>query len=259
QYGSTGNGACNSSNGNTVASNCVFYDVTLGDIDVNCTGSYDCYLPSGTNGVLSVTSGSFTSAYKAGVGFDMASGIGTVNAANLVNYWNSADLALSATAIQSSAGLSLFHLTLSNAGPLNASTITVTTVLPSGVSLDVSSSSGNCTQSGQIVTCSVAALAVGDSMVFSIVVTTTATQPINLSFNVSSNNVDSNSANNILAIAATPPTFGELFKVQQFLLNKVTLTSVEVQRLDIFPANQGDGMITFSDFLLLQQTVLGKR
>lgn len=31
---------------------CVFYDVTQGDIDVNCNGSVNWYLPSGNTGVL---------------------------------------------------------------------------------------------------------------------------------------------------------------------------------------------------------------
>src|SRR5262249_32118222 len=37
EYGASGNAACNSTLGNAAASTCVFYDVTLGDIDVNCT------------------------------------------------------------------------------------------------------------------------------------------------------------------------------------------------------------------------------
>ena len=35
---------------------CIFHDVTkLGDMDVNCTGTHNCYLPGGTNGVLSTS------------------------------------------------------------------------------------------------------------------------------------------------------------------------------------------------------------
>jgi hypothetical protein len=53
-----------------LASSCVFYDITQGDIDVNCryNGSghrVGCYLPSGTNGVLStqaLTTGTVTAA-----------------------------------------------------------------------------------------------------------------------------------------------------------------------------------------------------
>ena len=54
EYGSSGSSSCNSTNGSAVASACTFYDVTQGDIDVNCTGSNNCYNPSGpgTQGVL---------------------------------------------------------------------------------------------------------------------------------------------------------------------------------------------------------------
>jgi subtilase family serine protease len=52
EYGAAGNAACNSTLGNGVASTCIFYDVTQGDMDVPCTGTVNCYLPSGANGVL---------------------------------------------------------------------------------------------------------------------------------------------------------------------------------------------------------------
>jgi subtilase family serine protease len=84
EYGASGNAACNSGNGNGVASSCVFYDVTQGDMDINCTGSHNCYLPSGKNGVLSTSNTSYAPAFKTGTGWDFATGIGTVNAYNLV-------------------------------------------------------------------------------------------------------------------------------------------------------------------------------
>jgi subtilase family serine protease len=87
EYGSGGSSTCNSSNGNTVGSSCIFYDVTLGDMDVNCTGTHSCYLPSGKNGVLSTSDSSYLKAYGTGTGWDFASGIGSINAANLVNNW----------------------------------------------------------------------------------------------------------------------------------------------------------------------------
>ena len=83
----TSSSACNSANGNSVASTCIFYDVTQGDMDVNCTGTYNCYLPSGTEGVLSTTDNSYSPAYGTTTGWDFATGIGSVNAANLVNNW----------------------------------------------------------------------------------------------------------------------------------------------------------------------------
>jgi subtilase family serine protease len=87
EYGTSGSTTCNSSNGNTVGSTCIFYDVTQGDMDVNCTGTHNCYLPSGRNGVLSTSDTSYLKAYGTTTGWDFATGIGTVNAANLVNNW----------------------------------------------------------------------------------------------------------------------------------------------------------------------------
>ncbi len=85
EYGSGGSSTCNSTNGG--ASSCNFYDVTQGDMDVDCTGSYNCYKPSGTYGVLSTSTSSYKPAYGTTTGWDFATGIGTVNAANLVNNW----------------------------------------------------------------------------------------------------------------------------------------------------------------------------
>jgi len=87
EYGTTGSSTCNSTLGNKVASTCVFYDVTQGDMDVNCTGKVDCFLPSGTNGALSTSSATFTIAFGTTTGWDFATGIGTVNVANLANAW----------------------------------------------------------------------------------------------------------------------------------------------------------------------------
>jgi|HubBroStandDraft_6_1064221.scaffolds.fasta_scaffold09039_2 subtilase family serine protease len=87
EYGSSGSTSCNSSQGNAVGSSCIFYDVTQGDMDVNCTGKVDCFLPSGRNGVLSTSSSSDKPAYGTTTGWDFATGIGTVNVANLVNNW----------------------------------------------------------------------------------------------------------------------------------------------------------------------------
>jgi len=86
EYGSSGSSSCNSDHGNAVASNCIFYDVTSGDMDVDCAGP-NCYLADGSVGVLSTSNSSFAPAYGTHVGWDFATGIGTVNAANLVNNW----------------------------------------------------------------------------------------------------------------------------------------------------------------------------
>ena len=87
EYGQNGDKKCDSTKGNKAKSSCVFYDVTEGDMDVNCTGTYNCYLPSGTYGVLSTSDKKYKPAYGATRGWDFATGIGTVNVTNLVNAW----------------------------------------------------------------------------------------------------------------------------------------------------------------------------
>ena len=82
------NSRCNSNA--SPSSGCVFYDVTAGDMDVNCTGTNGCYGPSGANGVLSSSKNAYAPAYGANLGFDFATGLGTVNAANLVHDWTRA-------------------------------------------------------------------------------------------------------------------------------------------------------------------------
>jgi subtilase family serine protease len=89
EYGATGSSACNSNNGAGVGSSCVFHDVTLGDNDAPCTGTFDCYLPSGKYGVLSTSTSSYAPAYKTATGWDFATGLGSVNAYNLAISWNS--------------------------------------------------------------------------------------------------------------------------------------------------------------------------
>jgi subtilase family serine protease len=96
EYGFKGDSSCNSTLGNEVDSHCVFYDVTLGDIDVNCLplvvngvtiGSFNCYYDGATNGVLSTWNWSYKPAYGTTKGYDFATGLGSVNAFNLVRSW----------------------------------------------------------------------------------------------------------------------------------------------------------------------------
>ncbi len=89
EYGAAGSASCNSSKGGGVSSACIFYDVTQGDNVVNCYGSFDCYGASTNDyGVLSTSSSVNAPAYAATTGWDFATGIGTVNVANLVSGWN---------------------------------------------------------------------------------------------------------------------------------------------------------------------------
>ena len=95
EYGSSGSSACNSSNGNAVSASCIFYDVTAGDMVAPCTSNpstgnyYSCYRPSGTYGVMSTNPGAYAPAFATNVGWDFATGIGTVNVYNLITNWAS--------------------------------------------------------------------------------------------------------------------------------------------------------------------------
>ncbi|HEY5048092.1 MAG TPA: protease pro-enzyme activation domain-containing protein [Rhizomicrobium sp.] len=100
ELGGSGNESCNSTLGNAASSRCVFYDVTLGDMDTHCTSAQDlgleyanysgaanCFMNGEFMGVLSTSNAKDDFAYGTGPGWDFATGIGTVNAANLVKAW----------------------------------------------------------------------------------------------------------------------------------------------------------------------------
>ncbi|ANB77229.1 protease pro-enzyme activation domain-containing protein [Paraburkholderia phytofirmans] len=70
-----------------VLASCGDIRTTLGDMDVNCSGTNGCYRPSGNYGVLSTSNSSYSKAYGTGAGWNFATGIGTVNVTNLVNAW----------------------------------------------------------------------------------------------------------------------------------------------------------------------------
>jgi len=84
--------SCNASNGNTIGSTCIFYDVTEGDNDIPCeAGTPDCYSAAGDSyGVLSTSTTVESVAYGATHGWDFATGLGSVNVTNLVNAWPAA-------------------------------------------------------------------------------------------------------------------------------------------------------------------------
>ncbi len=87
QYGASGNPNCFADKGKGIAAGCIFRDIVSGDDVMDCKGAYNCYRPAGTYGVLSTSSKSYLPAYKAGTGYDLATGIGSVDAYNLVANW----------------------------------------------------------------------------------------------------------------------------------------------------------------------------
>jgi hypothetical protein len=144
EYGSSSDASCGSSLGNSASSACVFYDVTAGDMDVNCTGTHNCYLDSATHGALSKSNSAYQPAYGTNTGWDFSAGIGTVNANNLVGNWprssNPAILSITSTHTGNFAQgqqNATYTVTVSNAagaGPTSG-TVTVTETIPSGLTL----------------------------------------------------------------------------------------------------------------------------
>ncbi|MCU1250415.1 MAG: peptidase and in, kexin, sedolisin, partial [Edaphobacter sp.] len=85
--------ACNANTG-TPAAGCVFNDVTTGTIAMPCVkGALNCTVTTSTDryGILS--------GYASTAGYDLATGLGSVNAANLVNSWSNASFIASATTL----------------------------------------------------------------------------------------------------------------------------------------------------------------
>jgi hypothetical protein len=115
---------------------CIFHDITQGDNDVICTGSHNCYLPSGTYGVASLSSGSFQPAYPATVGWDFASGIGSVDVYNLATNWNGPSPLVAAVLPESRSAVInnpvTAFATVINSGASNAATCSIAplTALP---------------------------------------------------------------------------------------------------------------------------------
>src|SRR5208337_2690624 len=90
QSNSANNGTyCNSSS--LAGSSCIFYDIQIGYNSVACVAGSSVYCNSGTNeyGILVYPSGSSTPAWPTTAGYDYATGLGTVNAYNLVQNWKS--------------------------------------------------------------------------------------------------------------------------------------------------------------------------
>jgi hypothetical protein len=78
----------------TAQNSCVFYDITAGNNGVPCAGGTPgcSSQQDGVNGELPGAA--------AGPGYDLATGLGSVNATNLANYWSSAALNATQTMLQ---------------------------------------------------------------------------------------------------------------------------------------------------------------
>jgi subtilase family serine protease len=140
EYGAGSATSCNSSLGYSVANSCIFYDVTLGDMAVDCTGANNCYDSAAGYGDLSTSTAAYQPAFGAATGWDFASGIGSLNVANLVNNWpgssSNPDFSLSASPGSVTVTQGAQNATTITLNPLNGFSSAVTlsaSGLPSGV------------------------------------------------------------------------------------------------------------------------------
>lgn len=114
---------CNSTTG--PQSSCVFNDVTKGNISVACAaGTTDCSKTGSSGfGVMATTKGGSTIAYGTAAGYDLATGLGSINVANLLTNWasptltgTSTSLTLSPTSITVGASVSVSGTVTRNSG-----------------------------------------------------------------------------------------------------------------------------------------------
>ncbi|MFZ0961785.1 MAG: Ig-like domain repeat protein [Terriglobia bacterium] len=109
--------SCNSSTAPVTNSSCTFYDVTVGNNSVICQGgSLNC--SDTTAGQYGVMASGGSPAYVTTAGYDLATGLGSVNVANLVNNWKS-NFTPSATTLTLSTTPATNPITLTHGQPVN--------------------------------------------------------------------------------------------------------------------------------------------
>src|SRR6266851_5440914 len=107
----TANNVCNSSSlsGAQLTSNtCVFYDTTKGNVSVACVGGSPNCSNTTTSanqfGIMTTTNGGTAPAFGTAAGYDLATGLGSVNVANLLTAWASPGRTGSTTTLALPAG-----------------------------------------------------------------------------------------------------------------------------------------------------------
>lgn len=127
------NADCASDSTAVSKSNCIFYDIvhghdtsgnliTPGANSVACVaGSPNCSAPAGyPDGIMVNPSGSTTPAWATATGYDLATGLGSVNVANLVNNWGSVGFQPTTAAL-----INVTPTTITHGSPVTG-TVTVT-------------------------------------------------------------------------------------------------------------------------------------
>jgi pro-kumamolisin-like protein/Big-like domain-containing protein len=103
--------SCNSSTVAVTGNSCVFYDITQGNNSVPCNpNTPNCSAaPAGGYGILVDPNNPNNPAWLTTTGYDMATGLGSVNADNLVNQWSSASFTPSTTTLTSVSPTNITH------------------------------------------------------------------------------------------------------------------------------------------------------
>jgi Pro-kumamolisin, activation domain/Bacterial Ig-like domain (group 3) len=102
---------CASNPAAVTAAGCIFYDVTTGNISVACQGgTANCSnFSTAANQYGVMVNNAGTPAWTATSGYDLATGLGTVNIANLANKWSGVGLTASNTTITASPSGTISH------------------------------------------------------------------------------------------------------------------------------------------------------
>ena len=103
--------SCDSTTAPANGGSCVFYDITKGNNAVPCSGMLDCGTSGGSGyyGIMVDPNNPANPAWTTTPGYDLATGLGSVNAANLVKAWSSATFAPSVTTITSLTPANVTH------------------------------------------------------------------------------------------------------------------------------------------------------
>jgi len=133
------NGASCASNAAAVSnSSCIFYDVVTGNNSVACFAGYpncsNTSLSSEGYGILVEPANNSLPAWMTTPGYDLATGLGSVNVSNLVNHWNSVSFAPTSTTLSLSTSPLTSPVTLTHGQPVNVGiqVASTTTGTPTG-------------------------------------------------------------------------------------------------------------------------------
>jgi subtilase family serine protease len=101
---------CASNPAAVTATSCMFYDVINGNISVACkAGTANCSNPSTAANQYGVLASASNPAWTTTAGYDLATGLGTVNVANLASAWAGVGLTASTTTIAASPSGTIAH------------------------------------------------------------------------------------------------------------------------------------------------------